>query len=578
MSVTTFCAVPKTDKCNIYISKRAFSVFIFYFFFFLFFQFYFVCPSFSVIIHESKKKKTTMRRKTPILQLFENCMTTKKDGNFYSSKRYITNYYNVPLKIQKKNQVPNVMKFFFLYGPNGKYNYVTNIIKEKNRTPFSFFLYNKYFLANAQIKKCNYHQEINKMNIKKDGNKKIYIHTKRDINQSDTNQSDTNQSDINQSDTNQSDTNQSDTNQSDTNQSDINHSDTNQSDTNQSYTNQPNEKKFENFNGVKNPNDRDTKKILYLINPRGFCKGVSRAIETVEECLKLFKPPIYVKHKIVHNDIVCKRLEEEGAIFIEDLNDVPDESILIYSAHGISPQIREIAKKKKLIEIDATCPLVNKVHVYVKMKSKENYDIILIGYKNHVEVIGTYNEAPQCTHIVENINDVEKLNFQTNKKLFYVTQTTLSMDDCALIVQKLKNKYPHIETIPSGSICYATTNRQTALNQICTKCDLTIVVGSSSSSNAKKLVYSSQIRNVPAVLLNTVNDLDHQILHNVNKIALTSAASTPEEETQKFVNLLTNPPFNYTLQYFDGVQENVPKWKLPKNLMDMIKEREQRKK
>ncbi|CRH03101.1 4-hydroxy-3-methylbut-2-enyl diphosphate reductase, putative [Plasmodium relictum] len=316
-------------------------------------------------------------------------------------------------------------------------------------------------------------------------------------------------------------------------------------------------------------------KILYLINPRGFCKGVSRAIETVEECLKLFNTKIYVKHKIVHNDIVCSDLEKKGAIFIEDVNEVPDGSILIYSAHGISPQIRELAKKKKLIEIDATCPLVNKVHVYVQMKSKEGYKIILIGHKNHVEVVGTYNEAPECTHIVEKVEDVEKLNFPQNEKLFYVTQTTLSMDDCALIVKKLKEKYPQIQTIPSGSICYATTNRQRALNQICTECDLTIVVGSQSSSNAKKLVYSSQIRNVSAVLVNTVDDFNFDILKNVKKIALTSAASTPEVETQKFVQVLTNPPFIYKLKIFDGVKETVPKWKLPKNLLDYIKEKKQ---
>ncbi|KAI4840946.1 4-hydroxy-3-methylbut-2-enyl diphosphate reductase [Plasmodium brasilianum] len=314
-------------------------------------------------------------------------------------------------------------------------------------------------------------------------------------------------------------------------------------------------------------------KILYLISPRGFCKGVSRAIETVEECLKLFKTKIYVKHKIVHNDIVCKNLEKKGAIFIEDLNDVPDGNILIYSAHGISPQIREIAKKKNLIEIDATCPLVNKVHVYVQVKAKEGYKIILIGHKNHVEVVGTYNEAPDCTYIVENVNDVENLNFLEKQKLFYVTQTTLSMDDCALIVKKLKDKYPNIETIPSGSICYATTNRQGALIQICPQCDLTIVVGSQSSSNAKKLVYASQIRNVPGVLVNTVDEFDFNLLKNVKRIALTSAASTPEELTQKFVQILTNPPFMYSLKIFNGVQENVPKWKLPKNLLSIMKEK-----
>ncbi|EUD65307.1 4-hydroxy-3-methylbut-2-enyl diphosphate reductase [Plasmodium inui San Antonio 1] len=318
---------------------------------------------------------------------------------------------------------------------------------------------------------------------------------------------------------------------------------------------------------------KEGEKVLYLVSPRGFCKGVSRAIETVEECLRMFKPPIYVKHKIVHNDIVCRQLEEKGAVFIEDLNEVPDGNILIYSAHGISPQIRELAKKKNLIEIDATCPLVSKVHVYVQMKAKEGYKIILIGYKNHVEVVGTFNEAPDCTYIVENVAQIEELPLSEKDKLFYVTQTTLSMDDCSLIVKRLKEKFPHIETIPSGSICYATTNRQMALNQICPECDLTIVVGSQSSSNAKKLVYSSQLRNTPAVLVNSVDDFDFSSLRDVRKIALTSAASTPEELTQKFVDVLTKEPFGYTLRPFEPIQENVPKWKLPKNLMGLIEER-----
>lgn len=318
---------------------------------------------------------------------------------------------------------------------------------------------------------------------------------------------------------------------------------------------------------------KEGEKILYLVSPRGFCKGVSRAIDTVEECLQMFKPPIYVKHKIVHNDIVCKRLEEKGAVFIEDVNEVPDGNILIYSAHGISPQIRELAKKKKLIEIDATCPLVNKVHMYVQMKAKEGYKIILIGYKNHVEVIGTFNEAPESTYVVQNVEQIDDLPFTEKDKLFYVTQTTLSMDDCSLIVKRLKEKFPQIETIPSGSICYATTNRQTALNQICQQCDLTIVVGSQSSSNAKKLAYSSELRNTPAVLVNSVDDFDFSSLRDVKTIALTSAASTPEELTQKFVEVLTKEPFHYTLRLFEPVQENVPKWKLPKNLLGLIEER-----
>ena len=202
-------------------------------------------------------------------------------------------------------------------------------------------------------------------------------------------------------------------------------------------------------------------KIL-LSKPRGFCAGVVRAIQIVERALELYGPPIFVKHEIVHNRHVVEELRQKGAIFIEDLNEVPEGSRLIYSAHGVSPAVRQQALERGLIEIDATCGLVTKVHSAAKRYADKGYHILLIGHRNHVEIIGTAGEAPDVTTIIESVGDVEKLQFPQEQKLFYLTQTTLSLDDVEEIANTLKEKYPHIETLPSSSICYATTNRQMA--------------------------------------------------------------------------------------------------------------------
>lgn len=186
---------------------------------------------------------------------------------------------------------------------------------------------------------------------------------------------------------------------------------------------------------------------LLLSKPRGFCAGVDRAIETVEKAISLWGAPIYVKHEIVHNKHVVERLKSRGAIFIEDLEEVPVGSRLIYSAHGVSPAVRKIAEKRKLIEIDATCGLVTRVHSAVKRFAEKGYQIILIGHRNHVEIIGTQGEAPEVTTIVESVKDVEELAFSSNVKLFYITQTTLSLDDVKDITDALQKKYPQIETL-----------------------------------------------------------------------------------------------------------------------------------
>jgi 4-hydroxy-3-methylbut-2-enyl diphosphate reductase len=277
---------------------------------------------------------------------------------------------------------------------------------------------------------------------------------------------------------------------------------------------------------------------LLLSKPRGFCAGVVRAIETVEHALKLWGPPIYVKHEIVHNRHVVEDLRAKGAIFIEDLSEVPEGERVIYSAHGISPAVREQAKSRNLIEIDATCGLVTKVHSAVKRYAQKGYKIILIGHRNHVEIIGTAGEAPEVTTIVESADDVEKLQFTLEDKLFYTTQTTLSLDDVQSITDALQLKYPHVETLPSSSICYATTNRQMALRQITDEADLVLVVGDPKSSNSNRLREVADLRGVPSYLINDVHEINPAWLQGVEVIGMTAGASTPEDVVQRCIQHL----------------------------------------
>ncbi|MCB1111889.1 MAG: 4-hydroxy-3-methylbut-2-enyl diphosphate reductase [Chlamydiales bacterium] len=277
---------------------------------------------------------------------------------------------------------------------------------------------------------------------------------------------------------------------------------------------------------------------LLLSKPRGFCAGVERAIDTVEKALELWGAPIYVKHEIVHNKYVVDGLKEKGAIFIEDLNDVPVGARLIYSAHGVSPAVREQAKVRHLIEIDATCGLVTRVHSAVKRFAAQGYQIVLIGHRNHVEVIGTAGEAPEVTTIVESVADVENLTFPAEEKLFYITQTTLSIDDVKEITEALIAKYPHIETLPSSSICYATTNRQMALKEITDVTDLVLVVGDPQSSNSNRLRELAANRGITSHLINNEREIDPEWLTGVATIGLTAGASTPEVIVQKCIERL----------------------------------------
>lgn len=277
---------------------------------------------------------------------------------------------------------------------------------------------------------------------------------------------------------------------------------------------------------------------LLLSKPRGFCAGVVRAIEIVEKALEKWGAPIYVKHEIVHNRHVVQRLKEKGAIFIENLSDVPKGARLIYSAHGVSPAVREEAYQRELIEIDATCGLVTKVHSAAKRFALKGYKIILIGHRNHVETIGTAGEAPEATTIVETVHDVAALTFSKDEKLFYLTQTTLSLDDVKDITEALLARYPQIETLPSSSICYATTNRQMALREIAENTDLVLVIGDPKSSNSNRLCEVAQRRGVPSYLINGPDEIAFSWFQNVKTIGLTAGASTPEDIVQLCIKRL----------------------------------------
>ncbi|AAD19154.1 putative metalloproteinase [Chlamydia pneumoniae TW-183] len=279
---------------------------------------------------------------------------------------------------------------------------------------------------------------------------------------------------------------------------------------------------------------------LILCNPRGFCSGVVRAIQVVEVALEKWGAPIYVKHEIVHNRHVVNALRAKGAIFVEELVDVPEGERVIYSAHGIPPSVRAEAKARKLIDIDATCGLVTKVHSAAKLYASKGYKIILIGHKKHVEVIGIVGEVPEHITVVEKVADVEALPFSSDTPLFYITQTTLSLDDVQEISSALLKRYPSIITLPSSSICYATTNRQKALRSVLSRVNYVYVVGDVNSSNSNRLREVALRRGVPADLINNPEDIDTNIVNHSGDIAMTAGASTPEDVVQACIRKLSS--------------------------------------
>jgi 4-hydroxy-3-methylbut-2-enyl diphosphate reductase len=306
---------------------------------------------------------------------------------------------------------------------------------------------------------------------------------------------------------------------------------------------------------------------ILLANPRGFCAGVDRAIQIVEEALSQYGKPIYVRHEVVHNQYVINDLKTKGAIFIENLSDVPKGAHVIFSAHGISKAIREEAKSRELIPIDATCPLVTKVHVEVNKMLNQGMDIIMIGHKGHPEVEGTMGQiekhhTTRKMFLIETIEDVKYLTVDYPDKMAYVTQTTLSIDDTKVMIEALKKKYPNIQGPKSDDICYATQNRQDAVKQISSLCDLIIIVGSNNSSNSNRLKELALREGIEAYLIDHEDALQSSWLLNKKNIGISAGASAPEISVTniiKKIEVLTEAK----ITELPGVQENII-FKLPK--------------
>jgi 4-hydroxy-3-methylbut-2-enyl diphosphate reductase len=310
-------------------------------------------------------------------------------------------------------------------------------------------------------------------------------------------------------------------------------------------------------------NDSADKKI-YLLRPRGFCAGVVRAIDVVKIALDLYGPPVYVRKEIVHNKHVVDELREAGAIFVEELTEVPLGARAIFSAHGVSPEVRREAKTRQLQVIDATCPLVTKVHLEAVKFAKEGHTIVLIGHKDHDEVIGTLGEAPGQTFLVSTVADVDVLKVPDPSRVCYLTQTTLSLDETRDIVIRLKERFPQIQGPPAQDICYATENRQMAVKAVAAVCDLLLVVGSQNSSNSKRLVEVGENSGVRSYLVNDWGDVDQQWLGGVRNIAVTAGASAPEHLVDQLIGSLRDHGF-HQLEEVELVEEDV-RFSLPGEL------------
>ena len=307
---------------------------------------------------------------------------------------------------------------------------------------------------------------------------------------------------------------------------------------------------------------------IFLAKPRGFCAGVDRAIEIVEKALKKFGSPVYVRHEIVHNKQVVENLKHKGAIFIEELEEIKDTSRpVIFSAHGVPKSVPEDAKNKKIFYVDATCPLVTKVHREAEHLYKKGYQIFLIGHKNHPEVLGTMGQIPEGSiKLIETQNDVTNINNDNFKKpVAYVTQTTLSIDDTKDIIELLKKKFPHIKSPVKEDICYATTNRQNAVKKIARQCEMFFVIGSENSSNSKRLVEVAKKSGcIKSELFDFNKELPLNEIKNCKKIGLTSGASAPEKLVQQFISELKKH-YKVTTEEFVTVSENVT-FKLPNSV------------
>ena len=298
---------------------------------------------------------------------------------------------------------------------------------------------------------------------------------------------------------------------------------------------------------------------VILANPRGFCAGVDRAIEIVERALESFGAPIYVRHEVVHNKYVVDELRSKGAVFVEEIAEIPEGSTAIFSAHGVAQQVRAQAEERNLKVFDATCPLVTKVHMEVARHSDAGQEVILVGHAGHPEVEGTlgqYDSPSGGIYLVGEVDEVEALEVNNPDNLFYVTQTTLSLDDTQAIVQALKNKFPAIQGPKKDDICYATQNRQNAVNELVEHCDLVLVVGSANSSNSNRLREIAEKKNIDAYLIDGAQWLQPEWLTGKKAIGLTAGASAPEVLVQEVIDKLAEHGYHLT-EESGGIQENI---------------------
>jgi 4-hydroxy-3-methylbut-2-enyl diphosphate reductase len=307
---------------------------------------------------------------------------------------------------------------------------------------------------------------------------------------------------------------------------------------------------------------------LLLANPRGFCAGVDRAIEIVERALTLFDPPIYVRHEVVHNRYVVENLRKKGAVFVEKLDDIPDDSIVIFSAHGVPKSVQDAAKQRKLKIFDATCPLVTKVHLEVSRHAKEGREVVLIGHAGHPEVEGTMGQYDSrfggAIYLVESPQDVATLTIKNPQRLSYVTQTTLSMDDTRIIIDALRKAFPDITGPRKDDICYATQNRQDVVKQLAAECDLVLVVGSPNSSNSNRLKELAKKMGCTSYLIDSADDLNSDWLKGIQKIGVTAGASAPEVLVEAVLKKLKSLGVTHALEK-KTVEESVV-FALPKEL------------
>src|SRR5215469_10364470 len=303
---------------------------------------------------------------------------------------------------------------------------------------------------------------------------------------------------------------------------------------------------------------------IFLLKPRGFCAGVVRAIDVVKIALDLYGPPVYVRKEIVHNKHVVDELRSAGAIFVEELDEVPPGARAIFSAHGVAPSVRRQAKERQLAVIDATCPLVTKVHLEAVKFAREGYSIVLIGHKDHDEVIGTLGEVPDRSYLVETVEDVDRLNLSDPARVRYLTQTTLSLDETREIINRLRECFPQIQGPPAQDICYATENRQMAVKAISEAIELLLVVGSQNSSNSKRLVEVGTNFGIRSYLVNDCGDVDLTWLAGVRNVGVTAGASAPEHLVQELIEFLGDQGFRQ-MEEIEMVDEDV-RFSLPAEL------------